>query len=229
MNKTLETVAVVHRLIIIVALSLFVVGISAHRENSLYDDAMIELDGIENGIRAASGQMNDDYKVIYDKSELKTSILAWLRKRNTEQQTIGVEVINPNDYTIPDPDRNRLVTLEAQVKWADRVYRSLDSPFFLCTVERHQVFHALNKLFNNVKKSKLDRIRVYVFRAKENLAESQQFHCKVELQFEVQIEAIIGLRTATLDIPSTVVNVTQLENHGLEWIDLEIAGSLVSG
>lgn len=226
MDKTLETVTVVYRLIIVVALTLFVVGVSAYRPSGLYDQAAVELEGLENSILAVSEQVSDAYKAIYDKSELKASTLAWLRQRKAQQKTVNVEVISPNELAIPDPNQNSLVTLEEQVKWADRAYRDLGSMFFLCAVDRRHVFRALDKLFTTTSKPNIKQLRVYVLEAKTAPGRNQRFQCEVELEYEVRVETMIGLRTAMLDLPSTVVNVTLVEPPGPKWIDLEVANTL---
>lgn len=46
------------------------------------------------------------------------------------------------------------------------------------------------------------------------------------MQYETQIGTLIGLRTAMLDLPTTVVHITQVEPPGPKWIDLEVSGTL---
>jgi hypothetical protein len=148
MDKTLDTVVLVHRLIIALALALFAVGLSVHRPNSAYDEAERDIQSLQKGIAAVSSQVEEVYKAIYDKSEFKASVLTWLKKHDSAQQDIQIQVNSPGDFAIPDSRQDSLVTLEAQVKWADRIYRDLPSPFFLCMVDRDHIFEALNKLFN---------------------------------------------------------------------------------
>lgn len=172
MDKTLETVVLVHRLIIIVALALFLVGVSVHRPNRVYDEAERELQSLEDGIEAVSEQVNTAYDAIYQKSELKASTLAWLRQRNAAQQEIAIQVVSADDFTIPDSTRNPLLTLEAQVKWADRAYRDLGSQFFLCAVDRQRVFQALNKLFDTAARPKLTSLTSMCARHRTRISSS---------------------------------------------------------
>ena len=226
MDKTLETVVLVHRLTIIVALALFIAGVSVHRPDRTYDYAEGELLSLEDAIQAASEQVNTAYKAIYDKSELKASALAWLRLRNSAQQKIDIQVPSAGDFAIPDPARNPLVTLEAQVKWADRAYLHLDSPFLLCAVDRGQVFQALDRLFSAAAKPTFKHLNIHLRRATAGPDSNQQFQCEVELEYETQVGTLIGLQSTMLDLPTTVVNVTQVEPPGPKWIDLEIADTL---
>jgi hypothetical protein len=226
MDKTLDMVALLHRIIIGVALALFIVGVSIHRPNDVYDAAESELQSLQDGIEAVSEQVNGAYKAIYDKSELKASTVAWLRRRNAAQRNLDIQAVSSADFRIPDSTQDPLVTLDAQVKWADRVYRELDNPFFLCAVDRDNVFHALDKVFAASAKPKFTQLNVYVRSAKAGAGANKQFSCQVELQYEVQIGTLTGLRSAILDLPTTVIEVMQVELSGPKWVDLEIAGTL---
>src|ERR1700738_4927662 len=62
MDKTLDMVALVHRLIIGVALALFLVGVTIQPPNSVYDDAEDEIQTLTNGITAISDQVDEAYK-----------------------------------------------------------------------------------------------------------------------------------------------------------------------
>lgn len=226
MDKTLETVVLVHRLILVVAFALFVVGISVHRPSLIYGSAQAELQSLEEGIQGVSGQVNKAYEAIYEKSELKASTIAWLKRRNVTQQKFDIQIINPSDIAVPDPARNPLVTLEAQVKWADRTYRDLSSQFFLCSVDRVQVFRALDKVFGTAIRPELTQLVVYVHEAQAGPYVDHQLRCEVDVQYEVQNGTMSGLRAVKLDLPTTVIVVTQVEPPGPNWIDLGIAGTL---
>lgn len=223
MDKTLETVVLVHRLILGVALALFLVGVSTQRPNSVYDQAKLEIETLTNGIEAVSNQVDDAYKAIYDKSELKSATLAWLRQHNEAQQNVYIEVVSPADLAVPDSTRDPLLTLDAQVKWADRIYRDLDFPFLLCDVDRPQVIHALDKLFGVSGKPTVTQLRIYLRDSTPGATVNRQFSCEIALEYEVRMGTMMGVRTAILLVPTTAVEVTQVGPPGPDWIDLEIA------
>jgi hypothetical protein len=226
MDKTLDTVVLVHRLIIALALALFAVGLSVHRPNSAYDEAERDIQSLQKGIAAVSSQVEEVYKAIYDKSEFKASVLTWLKKHDSAQQDIQIQVNSPGDFAIPDSRQDSLVTLEAQVKWADRIYRDLPSPFFLCMVDRDHIFEALNKLFNGSATPKFQEIDLYIHEIQSSPGSIRQLRCEIELQYEVELGTLTGLRTMMLDVPTNVVSVTQVEPPGQKWVDMEIAGTL---
>ena len=95
MDKTLDTVVLVHRLIIALALALFAVGLSVHRPNSAYDEAERDIQSLQKGIAAVSSQVEEVYKAIYDKSEFKASVLTWLKKHDSAQQDIQFRLTVP--------------------------------------------------------------------------------------------------------------------------------------
>src|SRR6266852_3279766 len=70
MEKTLETVTLVHRLIIAVGLALLLVGISIQSPNLNYANTDQEINTLTSGIAAASEQVDQGYKAIYEGSEL---------------------------------------------------------------------------------------------------------------------------------------------------------------
>jgi hypothetical protein len=225
MDKTLDTVVLVHRLIIVVVLALLTVGLSVHGPNPAYDEAKGEVERLQDGIRTVSDQVEKAYGAIYNKSELKASTLAWLKQHNSAQPDIKIKIVTPGDFAIPNSTENSLVTLEAQVRWANRVYRDLDSPFFLCAVDHGQVFQALDKLFYAPAIPAFTQVIVYI-RGPVGPDTSKQFRCEIGLQYGVEIGTLTGLRTVMLDIPTTVVAVTQVEPPGPNWVDLEIVGTL---
>jgi hypothetical protein len=225
-DKTLDTVVLVHRLIIALALALFAVGLSVHRPNSAYDEAEQEIQRLQDGIAAVSNQVKQVYEAIYNKAELKASVLAWLRQHNSMQQNIDIQVVSYGDLAVPDSTQDSLVTLETQVRWADRIYRDLSSPFYLCTVERGQTFQALDKALNGTVTPKIAQMNLYIRGPQTDPGSNSQLRCEIELQYEVEIGTLTGVRATTLDLPSAVVNVTQVEPPGPTWVDLEIAGTL---
>jgi hypothetical protein len=225
MDKTLDTVTLVHRLIIAVALALFLVGISIGHPDAAYDEATGEIESLQEGIGAASEQVDNAYKAIYDKSELKFTTLSWLRRHNSEEQDIDIQVVTPEDVAVPDSEQDPLVTLNAQIKWADWIYRDLDYPFFLCNADRSKFLHSLDELFRGSPKPKFIQLGVYIRSRTEGTNPGRQFGCEIELQYEVQIGTQSGIRRAILSVPTTVVDVTEVEPPGPNWIDLDVAGA----
>ena len=226
MDKTLDMVVLVHRLIIGVALALFLVGVTIQPANSVYDDAEDEIQTLTNGITAISDQVDQAYKIIYDKSELKSATHAWLQTHNGREQNFDIEVVSPADFAVPDSSRDPLVTLDAQVKWADRIYRDLDFPFLLCDVDRSQLFHSLDKLLGVSAKPTFTRLSVSVRDSVADANVNRQFSCKIALEYEVRMGTLIGVRSAILDVPTTVVNITEVKLPGSASLDLNIPDAL---
>jgi hypothetical protein len=222
MDKTLETVALVHRLIVALALALLVVGISTPHSSPVYDDATHEIESLEQGIEAVSEQVSETYKVIYDKSELKIATLEWLRRHNLEQQDIGIEVFNPEDLVVPDSTEDPLVTLDTQLKWADRVYRERGSRFFLCQIDRPQLHRALDTILGTSTTPKIERLSIYIHGGTTAANANRPLTCDIQLRYAVQKGTIIGIRTTILDTRTTVINVTQVEPPGPKWVDLSL-------
>ena len=222
MDNTLETITLVHRLILAASLALFLVGISTDHPNRIYDDATHEIDSLEEGVEAVSEQVDHAYKAIYDKSELKSAALAWLKRHHAQEQDIYIEVVSPEEFLVPDSRRDPLVTLDAQVKWADRVYRELDYPFFLCQVDGRQLQHALDTLAERWASSRLTQLRVYVHSETAPTSARRLLSCKIEASYEVHDGTTIAIRSAMLELPTTVVNVIQVEPPGPKWFDLSV-------
>lgn len=220
MNKILETVFRVHQFILIVTLALFIVLISTQQPLSDYSEAKSELQNLDNAIIQISDQVKQDYETIYQKSELMASIHAWQKALRLQNQTINIEVITPNDLTVPDLDEHPLTTLETKVKWADQIYLNQDYSFFLCNTNRNQVVHALNKLFRKNYPDTIN-LKVYIYRA-STFPSNDQLQCKIELQYTTKIGIFTGIKSTNLNIPTNVINITGLE----PWIDLKLAGTL---
>jgi hypothetical protein len=223
MDNTLETVSLVHRLILGVALALFLVGVSTQHPNRVYDQAQSEIQRLTNGITGVSEEVDKAYKAIYDQSELKSGTLAWLRQHHGKQQDLYIEVLQPADLVVPDSDQDPLVTLDTQVKWADRIYRDLDFPFLLCDVGRPQLTRALDKLFGASASPTITQLRVYLRDGTAGTKASRQFTCAIELEYQVRMGPLEGNRSETLDVLATAIEVTQVAPADRTEIDLEIA------
>jgi hypothetical protein len=239
MDKTLETLTLLHRLILGVALALFIVGVSGYRPNELYDSAESELTTLEDAITTVADHVNHSYEVIYGQSNLEASTIAWLAKRGVVERKININVISKGDLGIPDSRDDPLVTLDTQLQWANRIYRTLeDPPLLLCVVDRTQVFHALDKMFGRSDKPVVRQLNVYLQSSHSSQTGADvghQFKCSIELQYEVQLGKLTGLRTANMDLPTTVVDVRDptdaesaadtLKGEGLgDWEDIHAVG-----
>jgi hypothetical protein len=223
MDNTLETVSLVHRLILGVALALFLVGVSTEHPNRVYDEAKSEIQTLTKGMTGVSELVDKAYKAIYDQSELKSGTLAWLRQHQGKQQDVYVDVIQPADLVVPDSERDPLVTLEAQVKWADRIYRDLDFPFLLCDVGRPQLTRALDKRFGVSATPTVRQLRVYLRDDADGAKAGRQFSCVIEVKYQVRSGPLEGNRSEILDVPTTALQVTKVASADGEQIDLEIA------
>ncbi len=161
MDKTLDLIAQLHKLILGIALALCVVGLSIHRPTSTYDHAEQEINSLQKGIAAVTDQVNDIFQRIYGKSELKSAALAWLNRRGVSQNDLHIVVVPSGDLQIPDAKVDPLVTLDSQVKWANRVFRDGNNPFYLCSVQGAQVSSALDKLFGSTPPPKFRQLIVF--------------------------------------------------------------------
>jgi predicted XRE-type DNA-binding protein len=206
MDKTLDAVTLIHRLIIVVALALFIVGLSLHPADDVYTRALIELQPLEDGIHRISDEVDQSYSDVEDKSELKSSILAWLKQRNLAQNNIYIDHVIPDNLTVPDSTVNPLVTVDAQVRFADRAYRrGSDNLVYFCSVERTAFFEALDKLFGSSPKPKVNRLTVSVLDAVGGARSgaAQHLNCEIAVEYETQTGAyhttILNVRNKVLE------------------------------
>jgi hypothetical protein len=223
-GKTLDMIAQLHKLILGIALALCVVGLSIHRPTSTYDDAEKEIDSLQGGIEAVTDQVNDIFQRIYDKSELKSATLAWLHRRGASQKDLRIVVVPSGDLQIPDADVDSLVTLDSQVKWANRVFRDGNNPFYLCSVQAAQVSSALDKLFGSVPPPEFKRLIVFLRRT--DPAVNATVHCTLQLDYTVRVGALPGTRSVLLDVPAIAVAVDEVAPPGPDWKDMELANTL---
>jgi hypothetical protein len=107
-------------------------ALSLHPADDVYRKAENELQFIEDGIHEVSDQVDEGYRAIENESELNASVLAWLHRRNSSQEKIYIQHVIPSSIGVPDSNVDPLVTVGAQVRWADQAYRyGTDSLFFL--------------------------------------------------------------------------------------------------
>lgn len=116
MEKTLDALVFTYQLMLGVALAILIVGIAIHHPKNLYDAAEKELESLQDAIGEVSDQVNDAYQDIYNKSELKASIVEWLHRRKLSQPQLRVRPVLIGEFAIPDSNQNPVITLEAQVK-----------------------------------------------------------------------------------------------------------------
>jgi hypothetical protein len=224
MGKTLDMIAQLHKLILGVALALCVVGLSIHRPTSTYDDAEEEINSLQKGIAAVTGQVNDIFQRIYGKSELKSAVLAWMNRRGVSQKDLRIVVVPSGDLQIPDANVNSLVTLDSQVKWANRVFRDGNNPFYLCSVQGAQVSSALDKLFASAPPPEFKQLIVFLRRTDPEV--NATVHCTLQLDYTVQVGALPGTRSVLLDVPAVAVAVDEVAAPGPDWRDMELANTL---
>ncbi len=224
MDKTLDMLAWLHRLIFGVALALAVVGLSIHRPSGIYAAAEDEISTLQTGISAVSEQVDDVFKRIYAHSELEQSTTDWLALHGAAQKSVPIEVDLTGDLSIPDAEVDPLVTLDSQVKWADRIYLKDDDPFYLCTVQRPQVFSALDRLFASSPPPEIQQITVFLRRDRPGVDAS--IHCDLELTYSAQVGTSSGTRSVMLDVPSNPMSINELAPPGPGWVDLDLADTL---
>ncbi len=225
MEKTLDATAVLYRLIMGIALVLLVVGCSLHHPSAVYNEAISELKTLEDAIDEISDQIDSNYAIIYDSSELRLSALAWLRQRNAAQRTINVNIVLADELRVPGANQNAFVTLNDQVKWVD-LFREQDYPFLLCAVQRREIFRALDSLLDFSTKLKLRQLNVYLGSSHSGSAMNAQYRCTVDLQYEARVGMFTVIRSATLDVRTIAVDVIAVGAAGSKWIDFEPQGIL---
>lgn len=224
MDKTLDMVALVHRLILAVALGLAIVGLSIHRPSGLYDEAETEINSLQTAIAAVTDQVNSVFRKIYAQSELNSSTLAWLGGRRSLQKQLRIEVVPAGNLQVPDAGIDPLVTLDSQVKWADRIYRVDDGPFYLCSVQRPQLFQAYGKLFGSSPPPQFEQITVFLRRAQADV--NATVRCDLQLSYSVQSGSLSGTRSVLLDVPTTAVAIDELAPPGPHWVEMDLADTL---
>jgi hypothetical protein len=224
MGKTLDMIAQLHKLILGIALALCVVGLSIHRPTSAYDDAEKEINSLQQGITPVTDQVNDIFQRIYSKSELKSAALAWLNRRGVSQKDLRIVVVPSGNLQIPDAKVDPLVTLDSQVKWANRVFRDGNNPFYLCSVQGAQVSNALDKLFGSAPPPEFKRLIVFLRRTDPEV--NATVHCTLQLDYAVQVGALQGTRSVLLDVPAMAVAVDEVAPPGPDWRDMDLANTL---
>ena len=224
MDKSLDMVALLQRLILGVAVALAAIGLSIHRPSKLYDEAEEEIGTLGDAISAVTDQVTHVFKLIYGNSELKASTLAWLAARGAPQKDVPITVVLTGNLSVPDANVDPLVTLDSQVKWVDRIYLDDDNPFYLCSVQRPQVFAALDRLFGTVRPPELQGITVFLRRAQPDL--DATVHCDLELTYAAQVGSLTGSRNVLLDVPSAPIAITELALPGPGWVDIDLAETL---
>ncbi len=224
MDKTLDMIAQLHKLILGIALALCVVGLSIHRPTSTYDDAENEINSLQDAIGAVTDQVNDIFQRIYGKSELKSATVAWLNMRGVPQKDLRIVVVPSGNLQIPDAEVDPLVTLDSQVKWANRVFRDGNSPFYLCAVQGAQVSRALDKLFDSAPPTEFKQLIVFLRRTDPEV--NATVHCTLQLDYTLPVGALRGTRSVLLDVPAIAVAVDEVAPPGPDWRDMELANTL---
>jgi hypothetical protein len=224
MGTTLDMIAQLHKLILGIALALCVIGLSIHRPTSTYDHAEKEINSLQKGIAAVTDQVNDIFQRIYGHSELKSAALAWLNRRGVSQKDLRIVIVPSGDLQIPDAKVDPLVTLDSQVKWANRVFRDGNNPFYLCSVQGAQVSSALDKLFGSAPPPKFKQLIVFLRRTDPEV--NATVHCTLQLDYSVQVGALSGTRSVVLDVPAIAIAVDEVAPPGPDWRDMELANTL---
>lgn len=224
MDKTLDLIAQLHKLVLGIALALCVVGLSIHRPTSTYDHAENEINSLQDGIAAVTDQVNDIFQRIYSKSELKSAALAWLNRRGVTQKDLRIVVVPSGNLQIPDAKVDPLVTLDSQVKWANRVFRDGNNPFYLCSVPGAQVSSALDKLFRSARPPEFKQLIVFLRRTDPEV--NATVHCTLQLDYTLQVGALSGTRSVLLEVPALAVAVDEVAPPGPDWRDMDLAHTL---
>jgi hypothetical protein len=76
-------------------------------------------------------------------SELSQALSAWRKSRNLSGGDMYT-IIDPDEVAVPDYVMDPRVTVEDQVRWADKIYDRVDASFFTCNIEQADLFKALN-------------------------------------------------------------------------------------
>jgi hypothetical protein len=222
MAETLKTIILLHRVLFIVSLAILAVSLSVRPPITTYAQATAEIENLQEAVAAVSEQVKTAYREIYSRSTLMVAIAEWRRRHGIEEQKIDVHVDNPPEYVVPDAEDNPTVTLGSQIKWADRIYRDIGMPFFLCAVDKTRVIKGLDQMLADNPSTKLQKIRIYIHKEANVAAESQRFSCETESILEESAESFSGNRALNLGIPSHALQVVNTD----PWIDLGVEGTL---
>lgn len=147
MDKTLDALQMAHRLLMAVTLAMVVLGFSIQRPSENYATAKEELQYLGRALESLATHREAVYDAAYDRSELRTSVLAWLSTHKSKQTTVAISTIDPDGIAVPDPNRDPHITVEEEVRFVDNVFSNLYLPFVVCTANRQDVFRALEKAF----------------------------------------------------------------------------------
>src|SRR5258707_5269644 len=222
MAETLKTIILLHRVLFIVSLAILAVSLSVKPPITTYAQATAEIENLQEAVAAVSEQVKIAYSENYRPSTLMAAIGGWRHHHGMEEQKIDVLVDNPPEYVVPDAEDNATVTLGSQIKWADRIYRDIGMPFFLCEVDKTQVIQNLDQMLADNPSAKLRNIHIYIHKEANAAAESKRFSCEIELTLEESAESFSGNRALNLGVPSRALQVVSTD----PWIDLGVEGTL---
>jgi hypothetical protein len=147
MDKTLDGMQLVHRLIMALTLAMVVLGCSIQPPPQEYKAASDEIDYLGKVLKSMDTFRTVGYQALYKDSELRLSFGAWLASHKSKQKTINIITIDPDGIAEPDPTVDPHITVEQEVVWVDSVFSQLYIPFVTCTAKQQDIFAALDTAF----------------------------------------------------------------------------------
>jgi hypothetical protein len=223
MDKTLDGTQLVHRLLMALTLAMVVLGCSIQQPTGKYRAAKDELEYLQNVLDNMIKFRSTVYQAIYERSELKRSVVAWLFSHKSGPKSIDISTIDPEGIAVPDPNSDPHVTVEQEVRWVDTVFSDTNLPFVVCAANRHDIFSALDTAFAH-DSPHLESIIVEV-RAKNSKASSINgpWTCSLSAASVRAVGPVSTIAIKQLNIPTEALEVQNNQWVGPDQVEVDAA------
>ncbi len=225
MDKTLEGVQLVHRLIVSLTLIMAVLICSTPRPSTVYKDAIGELEQLQEILGEMESHRKIGYEAVYKHSTLRQAVLEWLSLHNAKQSEIEIVTRDAAGIPAPDPNVDPHVTIEQEVRWVDEAYSNIYLPFVLCDASKTDIFASLDAIFKGNAAPTIETIVVLIESPSSKPTLKGPWVCSLLLQLEKKYEPISTIETLHWDIATHALEITGIA-PGPEWVDLDAAGWL---
>jgi hypothetical protein len=212
MDKTLDSIQSIHRLLMILTVALAVVGLSAEKPTNLYQSAQKELSTLQDAIRSADDSRDQTKSAIFEHSSLKELLSAWIQSRRLTTKDFTFNIIEPDDLLVPDYDLNPNVTVGEQVRWADRIYNGLDSPFYMCAVTKKDFFGVLNKTFKDRALPEFLSFTLNMKKTVKTFRVKHKSRCILSIAYSSDNGNLVTSESVTLEIPGRLESVVGVKD-----------------
>jgi hypothetical protein len=210
MDKTLESIQLIYRLLLALCLALVLASISTEKSETLYSSAQSELTSLADAVSIANEARSTSSAQIFENSDLRSILLGWMKSRHFSEVKFQYTVVDPTDVAVPDYDLNPKVTVEDQVLWGDRIFDGIESPFYFCHVEPRDLLNSLDAAFGRKSVSRFDEVTLDMKQAKESAANAQPFRCVLRIRFDTEDGKLKGTELVTLEIPARLETIDSI-------------------